>query len=70
MIGNVASGVPRILQMCMHIFVLFVYWVGGETSPPQPPQGKKVREVYALRFVRTSSYEHWLHQYLLFTFAI
>ena len=63
------SGVPRILQMCMYILfcVCICGGVGCGKSPPSPPpppppthththKEKKPRKVYALRFVRTSSY--------------
>ena len=61
------NGVSRILQMCMHILFCFVcefFFFGGgglrsfpgSPHPSPPHKEKKAREVYTLRFVRTSSY--------------
>ena len=49
------SGVPRILQMCMHSLFCVCIGGGGQNFPPTP-QRKKAREVYAPCFVHTSSY--------------
>ena len=44
-------------QMCMHVFC---FVLGGKLHPTPTYKEKRAREVYALRFVHTSSYSHWL----------
>ena len=55
------SGVPRILQMCMHSLFCVCIWrvemrVGEGGFNPTPQRKIKAKGVYALRFVLTSSY--------------